>query len=75
MGVNFVEAESLIQGNVPPETKGEVLQNFPRDRMDLEELSPLPTLLGVDSLKTKELKSAHDMYLLDSWSTQLPLYK
>lgn len=47
--------------------------NSPRDKMGLGVLGPLPILLGVGSLKAREPKAAHSMYLLASWSTKLPL--
>lgn len=49
------------------------MPNSPRDQIGVWVLDPVPTLLGVGSLKTKEPKAARGMYLFASWKTQLPL--
>lgn len=69
---NFVEEELLLHVKVPPEKKGMVLNYF-RDQIGVRMVNPLPTVLGVGSLKAKEPKTAHGVYLFASWSTQLPL--
>lgn len=66
--VNFVETELLLCGEVLPETKGNGVKFSKRPDRCMGTW-PLPTLLGVGSLKTREPKAAHGMYLFTSWRT------
>lgn len=59
---NFVEAKSLLHGKVPPETTGRAWNS--RDGRGLGLLSPVPTLVGVFFLKTRETVGFHDLYYL-----------
>lgn len=58
-----VEAESLLHGIVPPETRGLGL-NSSRDGIDLGVLGPVLTLSGVGFVKAKEGVGSHGLYLL-----------
>lgn len=73
-GAIFVEAESLLHGKVPPETKGLVL-NASRDVMDLGVPGPITTQSGVGFLKAREGVGSHSLYQLALCSMYLPLSK